>query len=225
MCRKFSRPPSSRFTAQVLPSFMWASVAASLHSLTALKHSLQIQMSCFLSVLLLNPTSICILFHLHSQYPTSGHRVTSDLMLHEQVKRTYLQARAVAQETPACTALLWKHSPQNKAQRYHASPSVHSLYDTHSHCGGLQRHTMRSPISWSMPCYDQLNNPTCALISHSDRTLPRHIWFLVRLIMFNNVCGYAHPSRAPFTCMDITPGHGCLEEGKRRLLTIVHRPL
>lgn len=161
MCRKFSSPPSSRFTAQVLASFMWASVAASLHSLTALKHSLhQIQMSCFLSVLLLNPTGICILFNLHSQYPTSGHRVTSDVVLHEKVKRTYLQARAVAQETPACTALLWKHSPQNKAQRYHTSPSVHPLY-THSQ--------VYSVTQWGHPypgvCHVMINSTILLVLS------------------------------------------------------------
>lgn len=31
------------------------------------------------------------------------------------------------------------------------------------------------------------STPSCALLSHSDRTLPRHIWFLARLITTNNV--------------------------------------
>ena len=60
--------------------------------------------------------------------------------------------------------------------------------------------------------------PRCAPVSHSGRTLPRHIWFLIRLIMSNNVCGSAHPSGAPFLSSDITHGHECLVEGKKRLL-------
>lgn len=36
--------------------------------------------------------------------------------------------------------------------------------------------------------------------------------------MSNNVCGSAHPSGAPFICLDITPGHACLVEEKKRLL-------
>lgn len=60
---------------------------------------------------------------------------------------------------------------------------------------------------------------SCALLSHSGRTLPRHIWFLARLITSNNVHTAAqHPSRAPFTCSDSIPGHNGVKEGEKGLL-------
>lgn len=63
-------------------------------------------------------------------------------------------------------------------------------------------------MSLNIPHYVHISSPySCALISHSDRTLPRHIWFLIRLIMSNNVHGSAHPSGAPFICLDTTAGH------------------
>lgn len=56
-----------------------------------------------------------------------------------------------------------------------------------------------------MPHRDRVNGPGCALVSHSDHTLLRHIWFLVRLIMSNNVCSSAQASGAAFICVDVTP--------------------
>lgn len=117
-----------------------------------------------------------------------------------------------AWETQVRCALLWKHSPQNKASRCNTSASVRFPYDIHFHY-------------WGHPCPELCHivftsaGPGCALVSHSDRTLPRHIWFLARLIMSNNVYGSAHPSGAPFICLDITPGHDCV--AGRREKTIV----
>ena len=118
----------------------------------------------------------------------------------------------VARETQVSSALLWKHSPKKKGPRYHTSTYVHFPYDIHFHHWG---HTWHK----AMPHYVHFSGPGCALISHSDRTLPRHIWFLARLIMTNNVCASAHPCRAPFICLDTIPGHReCLAEGKKSLL-------
>lgn len=81
--------------------------------------------------------------------------------------------------------------------------------------------------SWGHPCPEICRimfpsaGPVCALISHSGRTLPRHIWLLVRLIMSNNIYGSAHPSRAPFMRLDLAPGHESLADGKKRLLCTV----
>lgn len=77
---------------------------------------------------------------------------------------------------------------------------------------------LRSSVSLNLPHYVHSRSLRRALVSHSACALPRHIWFLVRLIMFNNVRGSAHPSRAPFICLDITAGSESLKEGKKRLL-------
>lgn len=73
-------------------------------------------------------------------------------------------------------------------------------------------------MSLNLPHYVHSCSPRRALVSHSACAPPRHLWFLLRLIMFNNVRGSAHPSRAPFICLDITAARESLKEGKKRLL-------
>lgn len=97
--------------------------------------------------------------------------------------------------------------------------SVRFPYDIHSPLlrSNVTHEVTRVPALYA-PHYDHFNSPSCALVSHSRRTLPGHIWFLVRLIMSNNVCSI--PLGPHSYVLDITPGHECLEERKEE--TIVH---